>query len=143
MRDRVRELLRRFAIILEFFIAGLLCLAVLYFTFRLLMGFLQVEGYPIYGTFESFLNTAFSLVIGVEMIRMTCEHSAENVFEVLTFAIARQIVIDHTHAIDNVYGIIAIALLFATRKYLFIPHREKRASAASPAAAEQDEHQPV
>ncbi len=139
MRDRIRELLRHFAIILEFFIAGLLCLAVLYFTFRLLMGFLQVDGYPIYETFEDFLNTAFSLVIGVEMIRMTCEHSAENVFEVLTFAIARQIVIDHTYSIDNVYGIIAISLLFATRKYLFIRRQEKKAYAP----AQQDKQQPV
>lgn len=119
MKFQTQQLLRKFSVLLETFIAGLLCIAIVYFTFRLLGSTLRLEGFPIYNTFEDLLSVAFSLVIGIEMIRMMCEHSAENIFEVLAFAIARQIVIDHTYAIDNLYGIAAIALLFLIRKYLF------------------------
>lgn len=118
MKARMKELLHRFSVILEFFIAGLLCIGALYFTFRMAGGIFHLSGFNAFDSFEALLSTAFTLVIGVEIIRMMCEHSSEIVFEVLTFAIARQIVIDHTHAIDNLYGMAAIALIFVIRKYL-------------------------
>lgn len=123
MEKRVKKLVNRFALALEAFIAGLLCIGLLYFTFQLLGRTLHLEGFMTYDNFDDLLSTAFTLVIGVEIIRMMCEHSMEIIFEVLTFAIARQIVIDHSHAVDNLYGIAAIAILFATKKYLF---NEKR-----------------
>lgn len=52
------------------------------------------------------------------------------VFEVLTFAFARQIIIDHSRAIDNLYGLSAIAILFAIRKYLM--PKESRFVQSSP-----------
>lgn len=119
MEKRVKKIVNRSALALEAFIAGLLCIGLLYFTFQLLGSTLHLKGFTIYDNFDDLLSTAFTLVIGVEIIRMMCEHSLEIVFEVLTFAIARQIVIDHSHAIDNLCGVAAIAILFATRKYLF------------------------
>lgn len=119
MEKRVKKLVNRSALALEAFIAGLLCIGLLYFTFQLLGSTLHLTGFAIYDNFNDLLSTAFALVIGVEIIRMMCEHSLEIVFEMLTFAIARQIVIDHSHAIDNLYGVAAIAILFATKKYLF------------------------
>lgn len=118
MKTRMKDLLHRFSVVLEFFIAGLLCIGALYFTFRMAGNILHIKGFVPYNNFETLLSSAFTLVIGIEIIRMMCEHSSEIVFEVLTFAIARQIVIDHTHAIDNLYGVAAIALIFVIRKYL-------------------------
>lgn len=118
MKARMKELLHRFSMVLEFFIAGLLCIGALYFTFRMAGSIFQIKGFVGYNNFETLLSSAFTLVIGIEIIRMMCEHSSEIVFEVLTFAIARQIVIDHTHAVDNLYGVAAIALIFVIRKYL-------------------------
>lgn len=140
MKLQIQQFLRKFSVVLETFIAGLLCIAVLYFTFRLLGSTLRVEGFPIYDSFEDLLSVAFALVIGIEMIRMMCEHSAENIFEVLAFAIARQIVIDHTYAIDNLYGIAAIAILFAVRKYLFYGQAEATSdqAEATPTDSESD-----
>ena len=46
-------------------------------------------------------------------------HTPDTVFEVLLFAIARQIIIDHSSAFSSLIGVCAIAVLFATRKYLF------------------------
>ncbi|MGM9538649.1 MAG: hypothetical protein ACI3VN_10000 [Candidatus Onthomonas sp.] len=118
MKVRLKNLLHRFSMALEFIIAGLLCIGILYFTVRMAGSILHIKGYVPYNSFESLLSTAFTLVIGVEIIRMMCEHSSEIVFEVLTFAIARQIIIDHTHAVDNLYGVAAIALIFVIRKFL-------------------------
>ncbi len=132
MNTRAQQHLHRFATVLEFIIAGVLCLNVLFFTFQLLGTTFHVEGFPVYDEFKDILDMAFTLVIGVEIIRMMCEHSTEVVFEVLTFAIARQIVIDHTNAIDNIYGVVALAVLFATRKYL-LPAVQKKSGEKSDA----------
>lgn len=139
MKLQIQQLLRKFSILLETFIAGLLCIAIVYFTFRLLGSTLRLDGFPLYDNFEDLLSVAFSLVIGIEMIRMMCEHSAENIFEVLAFAIARQIVIDHTYAIDNLYGIAAIAILFLIRKYLFYGRNDHTEEHTEPSSSHHEE----
>ncbi|MGM9933641.1 hypothetical protein [uncultured Clostridium sp.] len=69
--------------------------------------------------FNNYLASAFNLVIGIEFIKMLCKHTPETVIEVLLFAIARQLIVEHTSTIENLVGIISIGVLFATRKYLF------------------------
>lgn len=69
--------------------------------------------------FNQYLAVAFNLVIGIEFIKMLCKHTPETVIEVLLFAIARQLIVEHTSTFENLIGIICIAVLFATRKYLF------------------------
>ena len=70
------------------------------------------------------LTTCFNLIIGVEMIRMLYLHTPITVFEVLLFAIARQIIIEHGSPLNSLIGVIAIAILFATRKFLFMTFDE-------------------
>ena len=71
-------------------------------------------------SFNIFLASAFNLVIGIEFIKMLCKHTPATVIEVLLFAIARQLIVEHTSTLDNLIGIISIAILFAVRKYLFL-----------------------
>lgn len=71
------------------------------------------------GSFNNFLASAFNLVIGIEFIKMLCKHTPATVIEVLLFAIARQLIVEHTSTLENLIGIISIAILFAVRKYLF------------------------
>lgn len=66
-----------------------------------------------------FLGKAMTLAVGVEFIKMLCKHTPSTVIEVLLFATARQMVVEHLTAIDTLIGVIALAALFATRKYLF------------------------
>ena len=68
--------------------------------------------------FTSFLSQALSLVVGVEFVKMLCRHSAQTVVEVLLFATARQMVVEHLDPAQTLIGIIGIAILFAIRKYL-------------------------
>jgi hypothetical protein len=68
--------------------------------------------------FERILSMAFVLVIGVEFTKMLFKLTPETIIDVLLFAIARQTVIYHEHTIDLLIGVIAIAGLYASKKYL-------------------------
>lgn len=68
--------------------------------------------------FTEFLSNALSLVVGVEFIKMLCRHSAQNVVEVLLFATARQMVVEHLETWQTLVGVAAIGILFAIRKFL-------------------------
>ena len=70
--------------------------------------------------FETFLANGLSLVVGVEFVKMLCRHSAQTVVEVLMFATARQMVVEHFATWETLAGVAAIAILFAIRKYLLI-----------------------
>ncbi len=67
------------------------------------------------------LATTFNLVIVIEFVRMLIKHSMENVIEVLIFAIARGLIIDHSNALSMVCSIGCLAVLFAVRKFLLLP----------------------
>ena len=68
--------------------------------------------------FTSFLSQALSLVVGVEFVKMLCQHSAQTIVEVLMFATARQMVVEHLGPVETLIGVLSIAVLFAIRKYL-------------------------
>ena len=68
--------------------------------------------------FTTFLSQALSLVVGVEFVKMLCRHSAQTVVEVLLFATARQMVVEHLDPTQTLIGIIGIGILFGIRKYL-------------------------
>ena len=59
--------------------------------------------------FTEFLANALSLVVGVEFVKMLCRHSAQT---------ARQMVVEHMDPVQTLIGVIAIAILFAIRKFL-------------------------
>lgn len=71
--------------------------------------------------FQSFLGTAFNILIGIEFLKMIFHNNLDTVVEVILFAIARQMIVEHTTVIENCVGVISIAILFVIRKYLFIP----------------------
>lgn len=75
-----------------------------------------------------FLATAFTVVIGIEFLKMLSRHNMSSVVEVLLFAIARQMVIEHTTPVQNLIMVIAIAILFTIRKFLFIPGLDDKKS---------------
>ncbi|MDO4274291.1 MAG: phosphate-starvation-inducible PsiE family protein [Eubacteriales bacterium] len=74
--------------------------------------------------FTAFLGQALSLVVGVEFVKMLCRHTAETMVEVLLFAIARQMVVEHLQTWQTLVGVVAIAILFAVRKYLLLKEDE-------------------
>ena len=69
---------------------------------------------------ESFISNIMTVAIGVELVKMLAQHDASTIIEVLMFAIARMLVAEHGSTLEILLGVAAIAILFATRKYLFI-----------------------
>lgn len=72
--------------------------------------------------FREFLSAALSLVVGAEFVKMLCQHSAQTVVEVLLFATARQMVVEHLDMVETLIGVIAIGVLFVIHKYLINPN---------------------
>lgn len=72
-------------------------------------------------TFQQVLEQAFNIVIGIEFIKMLAKHTPGSAIEVLLFAMARQLVIGHMTPAENLMGIIAIAIIFIIRRFLFVP----------------------
>ncbi len=68
------------------------------------------------------LDNAIILAIGAELIKMLCKHTPETVIEVLAFALARQLIVCHAASWENLITVIAIAILFAVRRFLLKRH---------------------
>ena len=74
-------------------------------------------------TFLQFLEDMFSVVVGIEFIKMLCKPSAENVIEVLVFLVARHMIIGSSTALDILLSVVSVVLLYAVRLVL---RREKQ-----------------
>ena len=110
MKELISHLLKQVAAILEYVIA---------FMLRMVCSLQYIPNLNTYPNYDDLLEICFNLIIGVELIRMMYSHSPSTVFEVLLFAIARHIIMDHTSIYSSLIGVCSIAVLFATRKFLF------------------------
>lgn len=72
-----------------------------------------------------YLESAMTLAIGIEFVKMLCTHTSETVIEILLFAISRQMIVEHLSTTETILGVGAIAGLFAVRKYLFCGIRKE------------------
>ena len=70
---------------------------------------------------HTFLERALDIVIGIEFIKMLAKHSPGSVLEVLLTAIARNMIVGHGDALQNLISVGAIALIFIIRRYLYVP----------------------
>lgn len=120
MRTYVNAFLKKLTTALELVIASLLAVGIIIMTAQLLFSFGNLTDLSKYPNYDDLLTSCFNLIIGVEMIRMLYLHTPITVFEVLLFAIARQVIIDHSSAVSTLLGVISISALFATRKFLFV-----------------------
>ena len=118
MRKRLQKLMFELGYVLELVIACIIAVAVLILSVRLFCDALNLSLSGKDGILVELLDKAMTLAIGVEFIKMLVRHTPETVIEVLSFAIARQLVVQHTSPLENLITILSIALLFATRKFL-------------------------
>lgn len=119
MKHYVSNCLKKLTTLLELFIAMMMALGIILLCFRVAVSIIHIPNLDIWPNYTDLMETCFNLIIGVELIRMMYSHSPNTVFEVLLFAIARQIIIDHSSIWSSLVGVCAIAVLFATRKFLF------------------------
>lgn len=124
MKKYANAFLKSLTTALEFVIATILAAGIIIMMIQVLLSFSNLTNLSKYPNYDDLLTVCFNLIIGVEMIRMLYLHTPMTVFEVLLFAIARQIIIDHSSPLNSLLGVVAIAILFATRKFLFVAFDE-------------------
>ena len=124
MKKYLNAALHKLTVLLEFIISFVLAAGIIILLVQLILSMPNVPDLNIYPNYEDLVETCFNLIIGVELIRMLYQHKPSTVFEVLLFAIARQVIMAHNNPVSSLIGVISIALLFATRKFLFIEFDE-------------------
>ena len=65
-----------------------------------------------------FLSGTLLLVMGIEFVKMLALHTADAVVDVLLFTIVRQMIVNHTDAVETLLGVAAVAGIFAIKKFL-------------------------
>lgn len=126
MRKYLQELVTEISHYLEILLSLILTIAMIFFAISLvanLPGFL-ISDVNNNQLFENILGRALTLAVGVELIKMLSKPSPGTVIEVLLFALTRQMIVDHPKMFDFLLGIIAVAILFAIRRYLFVKFDE-------------------
>lgn len=75
---------------------------------------------------RNLLSTISMIIIGIELIAMITSHTIGSVVDLMTLAVARQMLVDHTPPLETLCIVIAVAILFAIRKYLYISKIDSR-----------------
>lgn len=121
MHEKATKAVKWAVHILEYIIAVM--------TLLVLIGMLGVEVYKMFTTegyflsADLYLHNVLTIVVGLEFVRMLINLTPANTLEVLTVAIARQVIVSHDGIISNIVCVICIGGLFAIRRYL-IPKPE-------------------
>lgn len=71
-----------------------------------------------YDLVQQILAHTMLLVIAIELATMLIHHSPSGVLEVALYAVAKKMLISSTSTLDLLIGVLAIAVIFATDKYL-------------------------
>ncbi len=69
---------------------------------------------------SDFMKFLFDALISIEFVKLLCRNDLYSMIEVLLFTVTRHLVIQHLTMLEILFGIAAIGILFAVRKYLFI-----------------------
>ena len=121
MHQKVERIIRKVLTVVEILLAVL--------TLIVLVGNLGMEAYRViidpsyFPNSETFLHNILALAVGLEFVRMLVDMTPANILEVLTVAIARQIIISHGDPLGLLVGVVCIAGIFAVRRFL-IRHQD-------------------
>ena len=120
MHQKVERIIRKILTVVE------IALAVV--TLVVMVGNLGIEAYKIIFTgyfpdTEVFLHNILAVAVGLEFVRMLVDMTPANILEVLTVAIARHIIVSHEDPVGLLIGIVCLAGIFATRRFL-IRHKD-------------------
>ncbi len=123
MRKKLQDKMFEISYIFELVVSVIVGAAILVFAFKLVT---DTWGLAVHtdgvDAMVKVLDDAIILAIGAELIKMLCKHTPETVIEVLAFALARQLIVGHVAAWENLITVISIAILFGVRRYLLKRH---------------------
>lgn len=121
MRKKLQDKMFEASYIFELIISLIVGIAILAFAVRMVIDMLDVSLYASgVSSLVTILDDAIILAIGAELIKMLCKHTPETIIEVLAFALARQLIVGHTGAVENIITVAAIGILFVIRRFLLV-----------------------
>ena len=127
MKRKLNDIIYAISRYTEIFLSAVMLLVIITLLVPMLYNFIRIPLLDITSEqFTEFLGNALTLLIGVEFVKMLAKHTAENLLEVLMFAIARQMVVEHLNMVETLIGVIAIAVIFAIRKYLLLKNSDNK-----------------
>ena len=123
MRKKLQDKMFEVSYLFELFISVIVGAAILVLAVRMIIDMFDVSLYNDGAkSLVKILGDAITLAIGAELIKMLCKHTPETVIEVLAFALARQLIVEHTTPWENLITVVAIAVLFGIRRFLLKRH---------------------
>ena len=123
MRKKLQDTMFEVSYLFELLISVMVGAAVLVLAGRMIYDAATTPGYfSGADSLMKILDDAIILAIGAELIKMLCKHTPETVIEVLAFALARHLIVVQTTPLENLITVIAIAVLFAVRRFLLNRH---------------------
>ena len=123
MRKKLQDKMFEVSYLFELLVSLIVAIAILVFSARLIVDlFESIKVFNGVSDLVKILDDAIILAIGAEFIKMLCKHTPETIIEVLAFALARQLIVGHASVLENFVTVIAIAVLFAIRRFLLKKH---------------------
>lgn len=121
--EKIKTKVRKITFYLEFILAMFIIAAVvigMVDLIRYMVLIFNTNPIDTYDLFQKFLGHVLLMVVGVELVVMLVYHSPSSVIEVLMYAVARKLLIGNEGMFDFILGILAIAAIFAIRRFLFV-----------------------
>jgi hypothetical protein len=123
MRKKLQDKMFEISYIIELFISLIVGIAVVVLAARMVIDMATTHIYAQgISSLVVILDNAITLAIGAELIKMLCKHTPETIIEVLAFALARQLIVGHVASWESLITVVAIAVLFAVRRFLLKRH---------------------
>lgn len=125
-RLRIQQSLFEVSFFLEFILAIMvICLVVMEIASLMLLFKDHLLDPAITIEYSYFLERAMDIVLSIEFLKMLCRHNLDSVVEVLSFAMARHMIVHASTMVEGLICAAGIAILFIVRKYLFIEKIDK------------------
>lgn len=77
--------------------------------------------------FTEFMQVVLDILMCLELVMMLCRHDMDSTIEVMIFAVTKNLLASHESSVNMLLGVIALAMLFGIRKYLFLSANEVEA----------------
>lgn len=121
IRHKVQHILQSVTFLLEFILAIVVSLIIIMQGVHLVKLFIaHVFDPSVTVEYSVFLKEALDIIVGVEFVKMLCQHSMSAVIDVLLFVLARHLVVIEATMFESLLCIVSVAILFAARKFLMV-----------------------
>ena len=118
-KEKFSSLMFKIIQIFEIIVAIFITIVIIFMLYNLISQIVNVDIFKMSSSdFSAFLASALTLVVGLEFVKLLCQHTPENLIEVLMLAISRQMVVEHLDTFQMLLGVLSIVALLAAKKYL-------------------------